>query len=90
MKRVSRRRKQTITAAMTELMIASYETIARRGLAMALGTCSRAEYRRMIMEKLAASKQSALALMSGRGTRLALAPWHKRATANAKRLRRRR
>jgi len=40
------------------------------------------------MEKAAAMQLSALAVMGGRGKRQALAPWHKRATANAKRLRR--
>jgi hypothetical protein len=44
----------------------------------------------MIVEKAAASKYSALALISGQGTRAALRPWHRRATANAARLRRKR
>jgi hypothetical protein len=72
-----------------ELMIASLETIARRSLMMLQGTCSPAEYRRMAMEKAAAMQLSAFAMMRGRGKRQVLAPWHKRATANAKRLRRR-
>ena len=69
-------------------MMASWETIARRSLMIAQGTCSLAEYQRMAMEKAAALQQSALAVMSGRGEKAALAPWHRRATANAKRLRR--
>ena len=73
---------------MAELMMASWETIARRGLMMVQGTCSPAEYRRMAVEKAAALQQSALAVMTGRGDKAALAPWHKRATANARRLRR--
>ena len=72
---------------MTELMVASWETIARRSLMMLQGTCSPAEYQRMTTEKVAAIQQSALAVIFGRGKRQALAPWHKRATANAKRLR---
>lgn len=90
MKRLTRRRRQPLAAIMSELTIAAWETIAHRAFMMAHSACTRTEYQRMIMEKLAASQQSALGLMSGRGTRAALAPWHKRATANAKRLRRRR
>jgi len=71
-----------------ELMTASWEAIARRSLMMAQGTCSPAEYQRMAAEKVAAMQQSAVAVMRGRGRRPALAPWHKRARANAKRLRR--
>jgi hypothetical protein len=74
----------------TELMFASWETMLRRGLMMAQGICTPAEYQRMIVEKAAASKYSALALMSGRGTKAALGPWHKRAAGNARRLRRKR
>jgi hypothetical protein len=73
---------------MAELMMASWETIARRSLMMVQGTCSLAEYQRMAIEKAAALQQSALAVMTGRGKKAALAPWHKRATANARRLRR--
>ena len=73
---------------MAELMMASWETIARRSLMMLQGTCSPKEYQRMALEKAAALRQSALAVMSGRGETATLAPWHKRATANAKRLRR--
>ena len=69
-------------------MMASWETIARRSLMMLQGTCSPAEYRRMATEKAAAMQLSALAIMRGRGKTQALAPWHRRATANAKRLRR--
>jgi hypothetical protein len=68
-------------------MMASWETIARRSLMMVKGMCSPAEYQRMVTEKAAVIQQSALAVMVGRGKREVLAPWHKRATANAKRLR---
>ena len=73
---------------LTELITASWETMARRSLMMVQGTCSPVEYQRMATEKAAAMQLSALAMMGGRGKRQALAPWHKRATANAKRLRR--
>jgi len=52
---------------MAELMVASWETIARRSLMMLQGTCSPAEYQRMTTEKVAAIQQSALAVMFGRG-----------------------
>jgi hypothetical protein len=90
MKRLTRRRRQTLPNIVSELMVASWETIARRGALVAQGTCAPSEYQRMFMEKAAALQHSALALVSGRGTGAILAPWHKRATANAKRLRRRR
>jgi hypothetical protein len=70
-----------------ELMMASWETIARRSLMMVQGTCSPAEYQRMVKEKAAAMQLSGLAMLRGRGKRQMLGPWHKRATANAKRLR---
>jgi hypothetical protein len=73
---------------MAELAMASRETIARRTALMARGTLAPAEYQRMVMEKAAALQQSALAMITGRGKRATLAPWHKRATANARRLRR--
>ena len=74
---------------MTEIMLASWETMARRTLMIAQNTCSPAEYKRMVIEKAAALQHSTLAVMLGRGTRAVLAPWQLRAAANAKRLRRR-
>jgi hypothetical protein len=88
MKKLTSRRSRPLPLMMAELMMASWETIARRSLMMMQGTCSPAEYRRMAIEKAAALQQSALAVMTGRGEKAALAPWHKRATANARRLRR--
>jgi hypothetical protein len=73
---------------MAELALASWETIARRTAMIARGACTPAEYQRMVMEKAAALQQSALAVMTGRGEKAALQPWHRRATANARRLRR--
>jgi hypothetical protein len=55
---------------------------------IARGACTPAEYQRMVTEKAAALQQSAIAVMTGRGKKAALLPWHKRATANARRLRR--
>ncbi len=74
---------------MAELALASWETIARRSCMMLGGSCSAAEYQRMVLEKAQAAQRSAAALMSGRsqGLAAALAPWHRRATANARRLR---
>ena len=73
---------------MTELAMASWETIARRSTMIARGALSAAEYQRMVLEKAAALQESAFAMVTRRGKKAALAPWHKRATANAKRLRR--
>jgi hypothetical protein len=88
MKKLIRRRARTFPLMMAELAMASWETIARRTSMIARGTCSPAEYQRMIIEKAAALQQSAVAAMTGRGNKAALRPWHKRATANARRLRR--
>jgi hypothetical protein len=71
-----------------ELTLASWETIARRMMMMADGTCSPAEYARMVTEKAAAAQRSALALTGRRrGMRGVIGPWHRGATKNAKRLR---
>ena len=88
MKRTSRRRPRTLPLMMAELAIASWETIALRTAMIARGICTPAEYQRMVMEKTAALQQSAMAALTGRGMKAAAAPWHKRATANARRLRR--
>ncbi len=44
---------------MMELTLASMETIARRTQMMVRGTCSAAEYRRMVQEKARAAQLSA-------------------------------
>lgn len=90
---MSRRRRGSalaFPAMMTELSCASYEVIARRMLMMVTGTCSSAEYRRMAQEKTAAATSTLRLVTNGRPASAAalLAPWHSRATANAKRLRR--
>ncbi len=77
---------------MAQLAIASWEVIARRSLMMLGNSCSPAEYRRMVAEKHAAAMASAATLArSGGSAPLAalLAPWHSRAAANVRRLRKR-
>ena len=91
--RAMKKRKRTkaipLPLMMAELALASWETIARRTLMMAQGTCSPAEYRRMVREKAHAAHRSGSRVARGaRDVSAVLAPWHKAATANAKRLRR--
>jgi hypothetical protein len=83
------RRSQPLPLLLAELAFASWETIAWRGAMMAGGSCSAAEYRRMLDEKMRAAQLSALALMRGRDPAVVLAPWHRAASANARRLRKR-
>lgn len=66
---------------------ASGETILRRSMMMAQGTCSIAEYQLMVAEKVVATQQSMLALMTGGTTEAVVAPYLRAARANAKRLR---
>jgi hypothetical protein len=73
---------------MARLTMASWETIFRRGMMMAQGTCSPAEYQRMATEKVAAVQTSMLALARGRSHAAMLAPFVSRTRANVKRLRR--
>ncbi|MGH7154752.1 MAG: hypothetical protein ACREF3_12565 [Acetobacteraceae bacterium] len=65
----------------------------RRSLMMAAGTCTRAEYQRMMLEKASAAQRSA-ALMFNPWAMFdmaaIIAPWHGRAASNARRLSRRR
>jgi hypothetical protein len=70
-----------------DLALASWETIARRSAMIAAGTCSPAEYARMVGEKIAAAQQSGLALLFGRSPSAVVAPWRRKARANAQRLR---
>ncbi|WP_264713378.1 hypothetical protein [Limobrevibacterium gyesilva] len=73
---------------MTQLTAASWETIVHRSALMARGKCTPAEYRRMVIEKAAAAQAASVALLTGRRESAVLAPFLKRARANAKRLRR--
>ncbi len=72
---------------MTELAMASWETVWHRTALMASGACSIAEYERMLSEKMRAMTQSSAALMAGKEAEDIIRPFHRRATANAKRLR---
>jgi hypothetical protein len=71
----------------TRLAMASWETIYHRSMLMAQGTCSAAEYQRMVSEKMTAMQISTLALMTGKSQADVMAPYLSRARANAKRLR---
>lgn len=73
---------------MAELAATSWETILRRTAMMTRGSCSPAEYQRMIAEKVTAAQRSAAALARGRGASAAVAPFLKRTRANVRRLRR--
>jgi hypothetical protein len=77
-----------LPAIMTELMFSSFETIARRSWMLAQGKCSPTEFARMVLEKQQALSLSGFALLSGASATSILAPFHRGATANAKRLRR--
>jgi hypothetical protein len=83
-----RKRSSSLPAMMTQLTLASWETVYRRTMMMSEGTCSTAEYMRMVTEKAAALQASTLALMTGRGHAAVLAPYLVRSRANARRLRR--
>jgi hypothetical protein len=72
---------------MAELTSASLETIWHRTGLMMTGECTPAEYQRMLTEKLHATQASATALMQGKDAEAVLRPFHKRAKANARRLR---
>ncbi len=80
-------RRSSLALDAARLTAASWETIFHRSVMMARGTCSPAEYQRMVAEKVAAMQASTLALMTGRGTAAVMAPYLKRTRANAKRLR---
>ncbi|MBV8937868.1 MAG: hypothetical protein JO227_18330 [Acetobacteraceae bacterium] len=92
MRKRMRRAARPLPLTMLELTLASYETIGHRSLMILQGTCSPAEYARMVREKVAAFSRSASVLARSRrapSPASLVAPWHAKATANAKRLRRR-
>ena len=95
MKKRARPLPPSLPQMMMELSFASWETIAHRSLMMMQGRCSPEEYARMVGEKAQAVQASMLALASPAAAAMdvaaataVLAPWHKGASANAKRLRR--
>ncbi len=83
-----RRRKTALPMMMVQLGFNAMEVIARRTAMMATGTCSPAEYQRMVQEKMAAMASSTQLLARGRSGASLLVPWHSRARKNAVRLRR--
>lgn len=88
MKKRTQRSPGAMPLMMTQLVLASWETIYHRSLMMAQGTCTALEYQRMVAEKTAAMQAASLALLSGRGNAAMVAPYLNRARANARRLRR--
>lgn len=74
---------------LTDLAVSSWETIFHRSMMIAQGSCSVAEYQRMITEKALAFQQSTFAAMTGQDHTAVLAPYLVRSKANARRLRRR-
>ena len=75
---------------LARLTFASWETIMRRSVMMAQGTCSPDEYIRMTSEKLSAMQTSMAAVARGGGHAEALAPYVTKTRANVQRLRRKR
>ena len=72
---------------MGELAAASWETMWHRSVLMLSGECTPAEYQQMVTEKMAALQIAGTAMLAGRDAETVLRPFHKRATANARRLR---
>lgn len=88
-KRTTRRRKPSLPLMLSELAVASAETIAHRTVMVATGRCSPLEYHRMVTEKVSAVQQTVIAAMvPGVAAAALLAPWHKAARSNSRRLRR--
>jgi hypothetical protein len=90
MKSGRRRKSVPLPFLLTDLTLASWETITRRTLMAAQNQCSPWEYQRMIQEKAEAAAESGWRLFQSGGKASfasLLAPWARRAAANAKRLR---
>jgi len=86
---MSRMRTPFLPLMLVELAMAASETIFHRTWLMATGRCSPAEYQRMLAEKLTAAQLSGrLAMSQAPYAPALLAPWHRAARRNAKRLRR--
>jgi hypothetical protein len=77
----------TLPLMMAELTAASWETMWHRTSLMMSGACTPAEYTRMMTEKMRAVQLSTAAMVSGDSMEAVIHPFHKRAVANAKRLR---
>jgi hypothetical protein len=79
----------TLPWLLAETVWSSVQTIGQRTRLIAEDRCTAAEYTRMVSEKAAAAQETAAALARLRGPDGALAlvrPWHRRTTANARRL----
>ena len=85
----SRRLPEILSPEEVALLIDSACNLFHRTMLMAQGSCTAAEYQRMVAEKIGDVEMAAVALMTGRGQKAALAPFVRAARANAKRLRRR-
>ena len=72
---------------LAELTTASFETMWHRTALMMSGQCSMGEYERMLTEKMRAVQLATAAMVNGDSLEAVLHPFHKRATANARRLR---
>ncbi len=90
MKRRAHRPTVPLPILMTELAFDSWDTILRRTELILGGKCSPVEYQRMVWEKAEAAQASAGALFRAGVPDLAavVSPWHRRAKANSRRLRR--
>ena len=81
------RRQPPMPVMMAELAVASAQTIAHRTTLAVTGRCTHAEYSKMVVEKMTAMQQMALAAMVPGVTAMALlTPWHRAATRNSRRL----
>jgi hypothetical protein len=87
MKRRTKKVAAPLPLLLAELTVFSWETMARRAAMMVQGTCSTAEYQRMLLEKMRAAQLSAAAVALNRGLLAILQPWHQQTRANARRLR---
>jgi hypothetical protein len=76
---------------MTDLLLSSWETITHRTFLLLQGRCSAVECQKMVAEKVEAAALSATWLTThpGQLSTGILDPWRRRATANARRLRKR-
>ncbi len=77
----------TLPLMMAELTAASAETIWHRTALMMTGACTPKEYERMMTEKFRAIQLATAAAITGESLEAVIHPFHKRAVANAKRLR---
>ena len=87
MKRQARKVAVPLPLLLAELTAFSWETMARRASMMMQGTCTAAEYQRMMFEKMRAAQLSAVAIVFDQDVGAALAPWHRAARRNVRRLR---